>query len=233
MNSNRHWLAPALMSFVAGYVDTIGFIALFSLFTAHVTGNFVLAGATLATVAAGGVSVGLIGKLLALPVFVIGVALTALALRSIKSSTGSTGRAARAALLLQTVGMLLFMLAGLWAQPILDADAPSAIICGMLGVLAMSVQNAASRLVFSDMAPSTVMTGNVTQLVIDGVDIWRAVDSASAESASARVSKMLPSVMAFLVGALSGGVGYQFLGFSALLVAVAALVLAIVTLRQA
>ncbi len=233
MNSNRHWLAPALMSFVAGYVDTIGFIALFSLFTAHVTGNFVLAGATLATVAAGGVSVGLIGKLLALPVFVIGVALTALALRSIKSSTGSTGRAARAALLLQTVGMLLFMLAGLWAQPILDADAPSAIICGMLGVLAMSVQNAASRLVFSDMAPSTVMTGNVTQLVIDGLDIWRAVDSASAESASARVSKMLPSVMAFLVGALSGGVGYQFLGFSALLVAVAALVLAIVILRQA
>ena len=233
MNSNRHWLAPALMSFVAGYVDTIGFIALFSLFTAHVTGNFVLAGATLATVAAGGVSVGLIGKLLALPVFVIGVAFTALALRSIKSSTGSTGRAARAALLLQTVGMLLFMLAGLWAQPILDADAPSAIICGMLGVLAMSVQNAASRLVFSDMAPSTVMTGNVTQLVIDGLDIWRAVDSASAESASARVSKMLPSVMAFLVGALSGGVGYQFLGFSALLVAVAALVLAIVILRQA
>ena len=233
MNSNRHWLAPALMSFVAGYVDTIGFIALFSLFTAHVTGNFVLAGATLATVAAGGVSVGLIGKLLALPVFVIGVAFTALALRSIKSSTGSTGRAARAALLLQTVGMLLFMLAGLWAQPILDADAPSAIICGRLGVLAMSVQNAASRLVFSDMAPSTVMTGNVTQLVIDGLDIWRAVDSASAESASARVSKMLPSVMAFLVGALSGGVGYQFLGFSALLVAVAALVLAIVILRQA
>ena len=233
MNSNRHWLAPALMSFVAGYVDTIGFIALFSLFTAHVTGNFALAGATLATVAAGGVSVGLIGKLLALPVFVIGVALTALALRSIKSSTGSTGRAARAALLLQTVGMLLFMLAGLWAQPILDADAPSAIICGMLGVLAMSVQNAASRLVFSNMAPSTVMTGNVTQLVIDGLDIWRAVDSASAESASARVSKMLPSVMAFLVGALSGGVGYQFLGFSALLVAVAALVLAIVILRQA
>ena len=229
MNSTRPWRAPALMSFVAGYVDTIGFVALFSLFTAHVTGNFVLAGATLGTMAAGGVSVGLIGKLLAMPVFVIGVALTTLALRSIKRSAG---RVELTALLIQTVGILFFMLAGLWAQPILDADAPSAVICGMLGVLAMSVQNAGSRLVFSSMAPSTVMTGNVTQLVIDGLDIWRAVDSASVEAASARVSKMLPSVMAFLIGALSGGLAYHFVGFGGLALAAAALLLAAAEIRQ-
>ena len=61
----------ALLAFTAGFVDTCGFIALFGLFTAHVTGNFVLIGAAIADP-----HQGLIGKLLALPVFVAVVAAT-------------------------------------------------------------------------------------------------------------------------------------------------------------
>jgi uncharacterized membrane protein YoaK (UPF0700 family) len=55
---------PLLLSFPAGYVDTAGFLALHRLFTAHVTGNFVTLGASLAL----GTS-GAIAKLLALPLF--------------------------------------------------------------------------------------------------------------------------------------------------------------------
>jgi uncharacterized membrane protein YoaK (UPF0700 family) len=37
------------LGLIAGYVDTAGFVALFGLFTAHVTGNFVLIGSELST----------------------------------------------------------------------------------------------------------------------------------------------------------------------------------------
>jgi uncharacterized membrane protein YoaK (UPF0700 family) len=36
---------PIALAFVAGFLDTCGFVALFGLFSAHVTGNFVLLGA--------------------------------------------------------------------------------------------------------------------------------------------------------------------------------------------
>src|SRR5271168_4440919 len=57
-------ILPLLLSLTAGYVDTAGFLALQGLFTAHVTGNFVTLGASLAL----GTS-GAIAKLLALPIF--------------------------------------------------------------------------------------------------------------------------------------------------------------------
>ena len=57
------------LSFIAGYVDTAVFVGLFGLFTAHVTGNFVLIGSELVHRRPD-----VWPKLLAFPVFVVAVA---------------------------------------------------------------------------------------------------------------------------------------------------------------
>ena len=64
---------PALLSFVAGYVDSYTYLALFGLFVAQVTGSFVIAGAEVVH----GMTPASIGKLLAMLVFIIAAAMTA------------------------------------------------------------------------------------------------------------------------------------------------------------
>jgi uncharacterized membrane protein YoaK (UPF0700 family) len=64
----------ALLSFNGGFLNTAGFLGLQGLFVAHVTGNFVTLGAPLMFG-----THGVIGKVLALPEFVLVIALARLA----------------------------------------------------------------------------------------------------------------------------------------------------------
>ena len=73
-------LTAALLSAVAGYVDAAGFLALFGLFTAHVTGDLVAAG----TVIAERVTIGMGIRLLMIPVFMLSVAAASLFARAIR-----------------------------------------------------------------------------------------------------------------------------------------------------
>jgi uncharacterized membrane protein YoaK (UPF0700 family) len=207
----------ALQACIAGFVDTCGFVALFGLFTAHVTGNLVLIGATLAEPHSG-----LIAKLLALPVFVLAVALG----RGLILVLEGRGRKAAAPLLVAQALLLCgFLVAGLWAEPVTNGDAPRAILAGMFGVAAMALQNLASRTVFAGHAPTTVMTGNVTQLVIDLAD---RLFGRGTPASAARFRKMAPAVLAFTGGALAGALGFANLGFACLglpIAAVAVLIL--------
>jgi uncharacterized membrane protein YoaK (UPF0700 family) len=97
------------------------------------------------------------------------------------------------------------MLSGWRAQPIVDASAPWVLATGVLGAAAMGVQNAAGRLAFSNLTPTTVMTGNVTQLVIDVVDLSR---GAADEALRGRILKFLWPVLAFGAGAICGALLY-------------------------
>ena len=217
-----------LLAFTGGFVDTLGFVALFGLFTAHITGNLVLIGASMG----GDGHAGVLGKLVALPVFVLGVAAT----RVFQLRRERRGLDTAAPLVaVQLAGLVAFMLAGVWAAPFAHGNGAAAICVGLLGVLAMSVQNTASRSVFSHLTPTTVMTGNLTQLVMDLVDLANfatgSPDADDKAAALARVNKAWPPVAAFGVGSLTGALGYAHAGFWVLLVPCLALAALLRSLR--
>ena len=199
------WTSVAL-GFTAGYVDTLGFVALFGLFTAHVTGNFVLIGSELARP-----SHGVLIKFLAFPAFVAGIALT----RAIVRQQEPRGTSPLPWLYgMQLMLLAGFMLAGLYALPLSDSRSTAALVAGMFGAAGMGVQNAASRLALSKLTPTTVMTGNVTQLVIDLLDLTCPTPDPAVKE---RIVRFLWPILAFSVGAIGGAFGYVNLSFWALL----------------
>lgn len=204
-----------LLSFTAGYVDTCVFIGLFGLFTAHVTGNFVLIGAELVH-RRGDVLV----KLLALPVFILAVA----AAVKIAEALQRAGRPRVAPLLYVEAGLLFFCVA---AAIGFDATAHphdlSALSVGLLAAAAMGIQNATMRLELAALPSTTVMTMNVTQVAIDIVTmLGRRVDPASdaqkMAEARQRFGRMWPAIAAFTFGAIGGALGYLAAGLQSLLV---------------
>lgn len=201
-----------LLALIAGFVDTLGFVALFGLFTAHVTGNFVLIGADLV-----GQRSGVLIKLLAFPAFVLGIALSSLVVKSVHRRRSA--KAARTLYLLQAFLLAVFLAAGLQAVPITTSDSPWALIAGSLGATAMGVQNAHAKLVKRAGVPNTVMTGNVTQAVLDCIDLifGGAEEEAEKRVVRERFAATVPAVLGFAAGAISGALGYTYLSFWALL----------------
>jgi uncharacterized membrane protein YoaK (UPF0700 family) len=198
----------SLLSFVAAFVDTCGFVGLFQLFTAHVTGNFVLMGAAIVN-RQGAVW----AKLLAFPVFILAVVFTVWAADALQRRGRSR------------VGPLLWVEAALLTTAALlpfaigspqEADDVRALSVGLTMVLAMGLQNALMRLDLVALPPTTVMTGNVTQFTIDAWALWR-VCGAPREVARDRLRRMAGPIVAFLLGAAGGAAGYAVLGFTSLL----------------
>jgi uncharacterized membrane protein YoaK (UPF0700 family) len=202
----KPYFLPVGLSVVSGSVDTIGFLAIAGLFTAHVTGNFVMIGVSLATS-----STGVSAKLVALPVF---IAVVALVRGALLLYSDPTTRGLRLLLILQAAFLLLFLGLGVRHGPFDDPDSHWAVLTGMAGVAAMAVQNAGSRLVLSHMSPTTVMTGNTTQLAIDAVDVLR---GKATPEVRARAVKELPPILGFAAGCAIGALSFLLVGFWGLL----------------
>jgi uncharacterized membrane protein YoaK (UPF0700 family) len=196
----------ALLSFIGGYVDTFGFIALFGLFTAHITGNFVLMGAMLVHPMQGGLL-----KLLAFPAFLLGVAASRMIVLNFEAKHRSP---MNILFLIQAVLLTGFMVAGLMAPLPLESDTEmAAIISGMLGAAAMAVQSAGGRMTLAGIVNTTFMTGNVTYMIIDITDIAYSKSAELKAQAKARLRQLLPAVGAFFVGALFAAAGYLTCGY--------------------
>jgi len=116
-------LASAL-TFVGGFVDVVSFIGFYSLFAAQITGTMVMIGVELA-----GEGSALAIKLLAVPVFVLTVALTSLAIRLLRP-------ALKTVLLLQIGLPVAFMLTAALLAPPLASDHPATLAAGMLAASA-------------------------------------------------------------------------------------------------
>src|SRR5271169_645057 len=191
----------ALLSFNGGYVDTAGFLALQGLFTAHVTGNFVTLGASLAL----GTS-GAIAKLLALPIF------CAVVIATRWLSTLLTNRHRPALETLIALQVLLLVIGAALAirfGPFHDSDGWRAVLTGMVLVGAMAIQNAFHRVHLGSVPPSTIMTGTTTQVMIDLADRIHHANETDAQSSS-RLLQMAVAIAVFAIGCGSAALTYSF-----------------------
>jgi uncharacterized membrane protein YoaK (UPF0700 family) len=196
-------ILPTVLGFNGGYVDTVGFLSLQGLFTAHVTGNFVTIGAALVF----GTS-GIVAKLLALPVFCVVI----IATRLISFNLPARRPALQTML---TVKLLLLLVAAVLAiaiGPFANGNGAAAIIVGMTLVSAMAIQNAVHRIHLAADPPTTLMTGTTTQIMIDIADMIRGVPEAARDAVRSRLRRMCVAVVIFAAGAAAGALLFHVLG---------------------
>jgi uncharacterized membrane protein YoaK (UPF0700 family) len=202
----------ALLSFNGGFVDTVGFLGLQGLFVAHVTGNFVTLGAALVQG-----SHGIIGKILALPEFIVVIALARLA--------GMALRARKLPVLRTLLVAEVILLAGFFALavgcgPFPDANTPAALLTGFVGIAAMAVQNALQRVHLSALPPTTLMTGSTTQATLDAVDLLSGAEPGQRTAIRTRFGRLSRAILYFAAGCASAALLYAFVGFWCLAVPV-------------
>ena len=202
--------APFL-AFLGGYVDTLGFLALHGLFAAHVTGNFVTISASLAR----GADSGIVTKPLALPVFCLVVIAARLAGRRMAERGWPELRILFwAEIALLALGAAVAARHGGFG----NTDEPRPMLLSFCLVAAMAIQNAVHRTHMASDAPSTLVTGSTTQMLIDFVDLLNGAVPESRPALRARAARLLRSVAAFAAGCGLAAWGFVSAGNDAFLV---------------
>jgi uncharacterized membrane protein YoaK (UPF0700 family) len=143
-------------------VDLTGFFTLGNIFTAHVTGNLVVAAA--ATVRGGPLN---LAQVLAIPVFMLALAAVWLIAR-VSDRHGS--RLARLLLVIQLALLTAVLIFCVITKPSANPHGFYAGVAVMIAVSAMACQYALLRLVIPGAISTAVMTGNLTNTVLSLMD---------------------------------------------------------------
>ncbi|MDR5171944.1 DUF1275 domain-containing protein [Methylobacillus flagellatus] len=196
-----------VLSFTGGFVDVVGFAALFGLFANHMTGNIVMIGVSLSYS-----SPGMALKLLAIPTFIGSIALMRLLVLRLHTHGCEL---TRILCLTQAALLVLAMVAAIASLPHHDPNDPLLIAAGLFAVAAMSVQNTQDKLVHTGCAPTTVMTGNLVQAVIDFVDLYLAKSNATLETRQ-RLKQSTAAIACFIAGAVLGALMLKHFSFACL-----------------
>ena len=210
---NDVWLLTIILTILAGYCDTITFVAADRIFSAHVTGNFIVFAYQIISDPERDVWV----KLMTFPIFMVAV------------MTGGwiSKHFLNKHLLLFFEGIIL-LLAGLSSivLPLLlqvESNWPIYLVT-MIVVFAMGLQNAFGRIFSQEtFGPTTVMTGNVTQFALDVRSYF--VTHEVGSDALLGIKRGLLILGGFLLGCLAGGVSGKLIGLAGVLFPAIALII--------
>ena len=190
-------LSRSLLALVAGFCDTATFIHMGGVFSAHVTGNFVLFAAALAQ----GVQGDDYLKIMTFPVFICGVTVAML----IAGRKTSPRRKVKRILLIMTLLLLVaatFALTGNHELPGVQLGNDDVLIT-MLVVTAMAMQNSIHRFIKGPM--TTVMTGTVMNITARFISRNVLHIEADPQQAPAPQVKPLMMITAFALGCVIAG----------------------------
>jgi uncharacterized membrane protein YoaK (UPF0700 family) len=185
-------LLPTVLSTIAGSTDTICFLGLGGLFTAHITGNLVVLAAH---VVSGGAA--RVAEILSVPVFVVALGLT----RLLASGLEGIGIRSLQPLLLPEFLLLAGVLGLSVADgPPIDPNGAGAIVGGMLGVSAMAVQNALVQISLRGAPSTAVMTTNLTRFTMDVGEVVLGRHPDDVAEARRRAKHTWPAIVGFAGG---------------------------------
>ncbi|SFD75111.1 Uncharacterized membrane protein YoaK, UPF0700 family [Chitinophaga sp. CF118] len=206
------WYVTLLLTAVAGYCDTVTFVAADTIFSAHVTGNFIVFAYQMVK----GSDIQAWIKLFTFPVFILAVMTGGWI--SIRSSNQHILLLWQGAILL--LAGILACTFGLYSTSLKEWPV---YLVAMLVVFAMGIQNAFGKL-FSKATygPTTMMTGNVTQASLDLGTLIRAKlkDAVTFQN----LKNQFVTIGGFLAGCLLGALFAQRFGLSVLLLPALAMI---------
>jgi uncharacterized membrane protein YoaK (UPF0700 family) len=194
---------PPLLSVIAGMVDLTGFFTLGHIFTAHVTGNLVVAAA--AAVHGGPFN---LAQTLAIPVFMLALAVVWLIAQA---STRRGPSLARLLLLVQFLLLTSVLIFSVVTKPSANPHGLMAGIAVMIAVSAMACQYALLRLAIPGAISTAAMTGNLTNTVLSLMDMLSHGRPLMTVDAG-RLKRSLHLLFGFLVGCLVATAAVSFLG---------------------